>query len=120
MNRTPLRLLQGLMWFVAGSHAVVGAGAMASQTFREWAAAAYGASVTWTPQFVYILKPLGAFMLALGGLGVVAALDPFRHRVIVYGFAALLLLRDLQRLLFQREIEEAFGITPARNLAAGG
>ena len=116
----PLRLLQGLMWFVAGSHAVVGAGAMASQQFREWAAAGYGASVAWTPQFVYILKPLGAFMVVLGGLGAAAALDPLRHRLIVYGFVALLLLRDAQRLLFQEEIREAFGVTPARNLAAGG
>jgi hypothetical protein len=83
-------------------------------------AGVYGARVEWTPQFVYILKPLGAFMLVLGGLGVAAALDPRRHQLIVYGFIAVLLVRDVQRLVYQQEIQEAFGVSPTWNLATGG
>jgi hypothetical protein len=50
----------------------------------------------------------------------VAARDPVRHRLIVYGFIAVLLLRDLQRLVYQQEIQAAFGIGFAWNLAVGG
>jgi hypothetical protein len=108
------------LFFASLSHIVIGVGVMVSPAFREWMAGVYGARGDWTPQFVYILKPLGAFMLVLGGLGVVATLDPLRYSLIVYGFIAVLLVRDLQRLVYQPEIQEAFGVSPAWNLATGG
>jgi hypothetical protein len=76
----------------------------------------YGAQVDWTPQFVYILKPLGAFMFVFGLLAAVAALNPLRHRPIVYAFVSLFVIRSLQRLVFGQEVYNAFAITPARNL----
>jgi hypothetical protein len=60
----------------------------------------YGATVDWTPQFLYILKPLGAFMLVLGMLAGFAALNPLAHKTIIYGFAILFSVRALQRPLF--------------------
>jgi hypothetical protein len=78
----------------------------------------YGATVDWTPQFVYILKPLGAFMFVLGGLAAAAALKPLYHTAIIYGFVALFALRALQRLVFQQELQAAFSIASARNLGA--
>jgi hypothetical protein len=119
MKNLPLRLLQGLLWYVCCSHIAIGAGIMVSPEFQRWMASVYGVQVEWTPQFSYLLKPLGAFMLVLGSLGVAAALDPLRHRLIVYGFIGVLLLRDLQRLVYHQDLQEAFGISPERNLATG-
>jgi hypothetical protein len=80
----------------------------------------YGATVDFTPQFLAILHPLGAFMFILGVLAAVAAQDPLRYRPIVYSFAALFLIRSLQRVLFKEDIERAFQIEPTRNLASMG
>jgi hypothetical protein len=119
-GRGSLRVLQVVLWFVGLSHLVLGACIMLSPALQQKAAALYGAQVDWTPQFIYILRPLGAFMLVLGIAGVVAALDPLRYRAIVYCLAALLLLRVLQRVLFRDEIADMFAIEPARNLVNAG
>jgi hypothetical protein len=90
---------------------------MLSPELQRPLAAFYGAEVDWTPQFVYILCPLGAFMFVMGLLVAAAALDPWRHRLIVFGLCGVLLLRALQRVVLQEEIHDAFQITPARDLA---
>jgi hypothetical protein len=104
------------MWFVCVFHVAIGAGLNVSLTTLRVMAQIYGAQVDWTPQFVYILKPLGAFMCVLGLLAAVAARDPLRYGVIVYGFAMLFVIRGLQRLVFREEIVTAFAIAPGRNL----
>jgi hypothetical protein len=85
---------------------------------REWVGGTlYSAQVDWTDgQFSYILKPLGAFMIALGVMAAMAARDPLRNRAIIIGFAVLFTLRGLQRLLFMNEIESVFAIPPSRSL----
>lgn len=115
-----LRLLQGLLAFAGVCHLAIGGGIMLSPAFQDWAAKLYGATVDWTPPLRYILRPLGAFMVALGGLGVAAAFDPLAHPEIVYAFVALLLIRDVQRLLLRRELYAAFRISPRKNLITGG
>jgi hypothetical protein len=83
---------------VCAYHLIVGIGLNVSAPgFLQVMAAYYGAQVDWTPQFLYILKPLGAYMLVMGGLAAVAALNPLANRHVVYGFAALFILRALQR-----------------------
>jgi hypothetical protein len=110
--------LQYLMWFICAFHLLVGVSLNVPVIPLDVIARYYGASVDWTPQFVYILKPLGAFMFVLGGLAAAAALKPLYHKAIVYGFVALFSLRALQRLIFQQEVEAAFSIPSARNLGA--
>jgi hypothetical protein len=77
----------------------------------------YGAEVNWTPEFSYIIKPIGAFMIALSVAAAAAAVNPLKHRVIIYSFVTLFLLRAIQRLVFAEEIEEIFAIGNTRNLA---
>ena len=77
----------------------------------------YSAQVDWSDgQFAYILKPLGAFMIALGVMAAMAARDPLGHRSIIIGFAVLFTMRGLQRLLFMGEIERVFAIPSSRSL----
>ena len=78
----------------------------------------YGISeVTCSPQFLYILKPLGAYMLAFALLAGFALRDPGGNRSVIVGIAGLLLLRVLQRLMFGSEAQAAFGITTPHLLA---
>jgi hypothetical protein len=116
MNFGWLRLLQTYLWIVCAFHVVTGLGVNFSRPFMETMAGWYGAQVNFTPQFLTILHPLGAFMFILGVLAAVAARDPLRYRPIVYSFAALFLIRSLQRVIFKQDIEQAFQIDPWRNL----
>ena len=110
------RVLQVLLWMICAAHVVIGLGLNLAPGFGQQMAGLYGATVDWTPQFTYILKPLGAFMLTVGLLAGVAATDPARYSAIVYGVVALLVMRSAQRLLFAGEISRAFNIESARNV----
>jgi hypothetical protein len=118
MTSTIYRSLQFFLWFICAFHGIVGLSLNIPLVPLQTIADYYGARVDWTPQFLYIVKPVGAFMLVLGGLAGVAALAPMRHGAIVYGFVALFTIRALQRLVFQQEVHAAFAIAPARNLGA--
>ena len=59
-------------------------------------------------------------LVVLGVLLAVAALDPWKHRLIVYGLCGVLFLRALQRVLLQQEIQDAFRISPGRDLGMAG
>src|SRR4029078_7944415 len=119
MSKLPLRLLQGLLAYVCLSHIVIGGGVMLSTGFQEQVARLYGASIELSPQAVYLARPLGAFMLVLGLMGLAAIRDPVRHQLLVYGFAGILILRDLQRLVHQDEITQTFGISQGWNFTVG-
>jgi hypothetical protein len=83
----------------------------------EKAADMYGARVDFTDrQFVTILHTLGAFMFILGVLAAVAALKPIRYRAVGYSFAALFVIRAVQRVVFREQMEEVLHIAPGRNL----
>jgi hypothetical protein len=112
-----MRALQAYLWFIAAFHLAVGLGVSLSPEFAQAVARGYGATVNWTPQFVTILKPLGAFMIILGVVATFAARDPVRYAGVVYGFIALFALRALQRLVFAGDITQAFDIAPGRNMA---
>lgn len=120
MKNGPLRALQAVLWFVCASHLAHGVALMFSQTLQKQVALLYAAQVDWTPQFIYILRALGAFMFALGVMGVGAALDPLRYRLVVYGFAVLLLIRVLQRIILQGDIRVAFAVPPTHLIAGSG
>jgi branched-subunit amino acid ABC-type transport system permease component len=85
---------------------------------KEWVGSSlYNAQVDWSDgQFTYIMKPLGAFMIALGIMAALAARDPLGNRPIIIGFVALFTMRGLQRLLFMDEIERVFAIPASRSL----
>lgn len=85
---------------------------------REWVGSSlYNAQVDWSDgQFAYIMKPLGAFMMALGLMAAMAARNPLGNRSIIIGFAVLFTMRGLQRLLYMQEIERVFAIPSSRSL----
>jgi hypothetical protein len=103
---------------VCAFHVLVGLSLNVDLGFREWVGGTlYNAQVDWTDgQFAYIMKPLGAFMIALGLMAAMAAMNPLGNRAIILGFVVLFTMRGLQRLLYMREIESVFAIPANRSL----
>ena len=98
------------------SHLAIGIGIIVGGTAAvEFMGRVYGAgTIPVAPEFLYILKPLGAYMITIGVLAAAAIYDPWNHRVVVYGIALLLLLRVLQRVVYGGEAQELFELTTAR------
>jgi hypothetical protein len=117
MKNNSLQLLRSLLWLICATHVAIGGGLNLLPDAAPFLAKLYGAEVQWTPEFSYILKPLGAFMLAIGLVTAAAAVDPLKHGAVVYSLAALFVMRALQRLLFADEIAQTFHIASGRNLA---
>lgn len=119
-SNTALTLLKAALWITCAFHILVGLSLNLDLGLKEWVGAGlYNAEVDWSqPQFVYILKPLGAFMFVLGVMAAIAARDPLRNKLLVYGFALLWLIRSSQRLIFWQEIQNAFTI-PASSMLSG-
>ena len=116
MKGSAIKFLQGMLWFVCIFHLVVGAGLNLSPQMAPFMATVYGAEVDFTPEFTYILKPLGAFMFALGLICIAAARNPLQNQMIIYGFATLFAIRAIQRLVFAQEISDNFNIGWSRNI----
>jgi hypothetical protein len=116
METTASRLLRLYLWFIAIFHLFVGLAVNFSESFTRMIAAGYGATVDWTPQFVYILRPLGAFMIILGILAAVAARQPARYPAVIIGFVILFGIRALHRLFYYDVLASAFGISKSRSM----
>lgn len=116
MQSTATRILKAYLWFIAAFHLFVGIAVNVSLPLTRAIADGYGATVDWTPQFVYILRPLGAFMIILGVLAAAAAREPMRYSSVVLGFVALFTIRALHRVIFGDVLATEFGISPSRNM----
>lgn len=110
--------LSRFLWIVCAFHILVGLSLNVDIGLREWVGGTlYNARVDWSDgQFAYIMKPLGAFMIALGVMAAMAARNPLGNRAIIIGFAVLFTMRGLQRLLYMQEIESVFAIPSSRSL----
>ena len=110
--------LSWFLWVVCAFHVLVGLSLNVDLGLREWVGSSlYNAQVDWSDgQFAYIMKPLGAFMIALGVMAAMAARNPLGNRSIIIGFAVLFTMRGLQRLLYMSEIESVFAIPASRSL----
>ena len=117
MNSNVARL-SWFLWVVCAFHILIGLSLNVDLGLREWVGSSlYNATVDWSDgQFAYIMKPLGAFMIALGVMAAMAARNPLGNRSIIIGFAVLFTMRGLQRLLYMGEIERVFAIPSSRSL----
>ncbi len=118
MNTKALALLKLFLWIICLFHIIVGVGLNVWPDMAGHMAEMYGVKVPLTPQLVYLLKPLGAFMFALGLFAMIAARDPIKHIGTVYIFATLFAIRGMHRLIFQAEAQRLFAI-PSNKLMTG-
>lgn len=112
------RLLVRLLLVWAGSFpAIYGlAGLVAADNLAAIAAILSHGSVEVTPEMSYLVQPLSLYVMMFGGLLLLAATDPQRHRAIILWGALVLLLRGLQRGLATEELNRLFHIPVFLNL----
>ncbi|MBI4496918.1 MAG: hypothetical protein HY689_03335 [Chloroflexi bacterium] len=112
-NSAVIRLLLAV---VCAGHAVTGFAALLSgKPALRFGAAFYGARFEPSSQFLYIIRPLGAFMLGLAYLHYLAFLNPWQYRRVIDATLLVFALRQFQRIAFRRDAYAAFGIPPRRH-----
>jgi len=119
MKSKTVVVLQVLLLLIGIFNAFLGIGLNVSPGFPYLVERYYGATVEFSPALLYLVKPIGAFMLTVGIMAIAAARDPLRHGAIVYGLVLLFIMRGLQRFVFQDEIARSVGIEATRNIGNG-
>jgi hypothetical protein len=104
------RALKGLLWFIAVYQFVIGALLLLTPSFAQLAVTFYGATVTWTDQFAFILKPLGAYMLMTGVIAAGAARAPAPPLAVLHGLTVLFAVNALYRIVKFQFVQTTFGI----------
>jgi hypothetical protein len=105
-----LRALKGLLWFISVYQFVCGALLLLSPAFAQLVVSWYGATVTWTDQFTFILKPLGAYMIMTGLIAASAARADVPHPAIVTALSVLFGVNALYRIGRFSFVQATFGI----------
>lgn len=104
------RLLRGLLWFIAIYQFAMGFLLLMPPQFSQLVVSWYGATVDWTPQFMFILKPLGAYMLMTGLIAAASARAEIPHPAITTSLAALFTINALYRILRFDFVRSTFAI----------
>ena len=115
-EKNRLLVLRLVLLLVCTTQVLIGLGIMIGNAgILEFFAQSYGANrVPTEPEFLYILKPLGAYMVTIGFLAGAAFLDPQRCKIAIDGVVFLLVLRVLQRFVFGGQAQQAFGISTSQ------
>lgn len=113
---TRILVLRILLAVVCLAHLTLGLGIMIGPPrLLELFAQAYGvAQVPTAAEFLYLLKPLGAYMLTISFLAAAAFRAPLQNRIAVHAVILLLLVRIVQRLVFANEAIQTFGLTTSQ------
>ena len=105
-----LSALKVLLWFIAAYQFACGFLLLMTPGFAQLVVGWYGASVNWTDQFTFILKPLGAYMLMTGLIAASGARANVPHPTITTALAILFAINALYRILRFQVIQQTFGI----------
>lgn len=97
-------ILMGILGIVSGSTAAWGARVL------------WHANVVVDPQFSYMAKFLGAYVIAFGVMMLFIVRDPVRYSALVYPAVVVAVLRIAERLIFADELKTAFGIGMERTI----
>ncbi len=97
-RHTGIKILAG---FMGVYHILMGILGIASGSWAAWGAhALWHANVTVDPQFTYLAKFLGAYVVAFGVMLLFIAKDPVRYGALVYPAVVVAILRIGERLVF--------------------
>jgi len=105
-----LSALKALLWFIAVYQFACGFLLLMPPGFAQLVVGWYGATVNWTDQFTFILKPLGAYMLMTGLIAASSARATVPHPTIITSLAVLFTVNALYRILRFQFVQQTFGI----------
>lgn len=115
------RLLRALLAWLALYHLAVGVLSLASPAAAlEFGSRVYGIAAQPAPAVLALMRPLGAYAVAIGFLSLCGAWDPRQNRVAVDVLALLMLLRLGHRTLAAGALEEGLGIGSGQNALNAG
>ncbi|MDP2629830.1 MAG: hypothetical protein Q8P56_00290 [Candidatus Uhrbacteria bacterium] len=80
----------------------------------------FGAEIPEKKEYLVILKPWGALGIFAGLVGLLPVIDPEKYIWILCALVALLFMRLMYRLKFQKEAESSLKLTRERNLSHVG
>jgi hypothetical protein len=110
-------LVRLIMAWICAGHVITGLAALISdERGLQVGALLYGAEFDPTPQFLYIIRPLGVYILALAYLQAMAVRDPWRYRAVIDATLAVFAARQVQRYFFSADIQSIFGISGEQHL----
>lgn len=111
MNNTKAHgALKIVLWVIAVYHLVFGAVLLTGFNVENLARSVLGAQMEINDQVDYMLKPLGIYTMVFGGLALLTALNPLRHRPMLIGIMALYVLRLLNHLMQMDTLREVFKV----------
>ncbi|MCH7921291.1 MAG: hypothetical protein IIC50_25385, partial [Planctomycetes bacterium] len=95
------KILKGLLWWLVVFHTGLAIlGIFAKETTVFLAEKFFNFKLELTPQMFWVINPFAAYLLAFGGFMAIAAIDPKRHKSVIYVGAGLLAVRAVQRTIF--------------------
>ena len=110
----PNVLIRAVLSWVCAGHIMTGLLALISgKQAIQLGGLFYQAHFTPSRDFEVIVRPLGAYMLALAFLQARAIADPERYKAVVDATLLVFVLRQIQRTLYARDVQAAFGISAA-------
>jgi hypothetical protein len=110
-------LVRLIMAWICAGHVITGLAALISgERGVQLGSLLYGAAFDPTPQFLYIIRPLGVYILALAFLQAMAVRDPWRYRAVIDATLGVFAARQAQRYFFSGDIESIFGIPGEQHL----
>ncbi len=110
-------LVRLIMAWICTGHVITGLAALISNKRElQIGTLLYGARFEPTPQFRYIIRPLGVYILALAYLQAMAVRDPWRYRAVIDATLAVFAARQVQRYFFSSQIQSIFGISSQQHL----
>lgn len=117
-SKTSLSIFKFLAGFVSVYHLVLGLIAIFGTTSLVTSAVTmvYGVTPTIDPQFLYMVKFIGAYMIVFSIATAILAYNPVQYRKLVWVPIGLFVIRILERLIFFGLLGEAFHITFAQDL----
>ena len=109
--------LQAILGWISAGHVLTGLTLLSGRRGIGAGSVIYGAEFVPTEQFQVIIRPAGVYVLTMAYLQAQAAREPERYQAVIDGTLGLFGVRLLQRTLFARQVQQTFGIAPARHWA---
>ena len=117
-SKTSLSMFRFLAGFVSVYHFILGLIAIfgASSLVTSAVTIVYGVTPNIDAQFLYMVKFIGAYMIAFAITAAILAYKPVEYQKLVWVLIGLFVIRILERIFFFSLLTEAFHITFAQDL----
>ncbi|MCH7850900.1 MAG: hypothetical protein IH845_04630 [Nanoarchaeota archaeon] len=96
-----LLIMKFILWDMALYHLLLGfVGLIYNTELEEISSLIFNLSLKITPETLWLIKPLAAYVFVFGIMMAIAAYDPMKFRPIIYAGLAILLIRFVQYIDF--------------------